>query len=156
MDQDFGFSHYSAPACDIHGQPTDDGYRLTYAAVHGQPLWDWRPPNCGKNGFTNSDVAAGDTGIRTVHVEELRNRIDTRRRHVGLSDFQWTDRTVVAGVTTVRAVHLRELRTALDAAYIAAGRNVPMYTDQMIVALVTPIKAVHLRELHEAVVALEE
>ena len=105
--------------------------------------------------FTDDPITAGVTGIRAVHITELRNRIDALRVRFALSSFAWTDGSLVSGSTIVRAVHLIELRIALQQAYQAAAQAAPTYTDPTLVPNSTLIKAVHVRELRTAVAALE-
>jgi uncharacterized delta-60 repeat protein len=105
--------------------------------------------------FTDPSLAAGVTPIRTVHIAELRTRVDALRVKDGLSAYAWTDATLVAGHAKIRAVHITELRAALQQAYVAAGVTPPVYTDQALAPGLTAVKAVHVLELRSAVVALE-
>jgi hypothetical protein len=111
-------------------------------------------PSSGAPTFTDDPLQAGTTGVKAVHITELRQRIDEVRTRHGLGAFGWTDATLVPGVTMVKRVHLTELRTALNEAYVAAGRPAPSYTTPTIVAGATVIAAVHVVELRAAVVGI--
>jgi glucose/arabinose dehydrogenase len=104
--------------------------------------------------FTDDPLLAGSTVVKTIHVTELRARIDALRSVVALPPFTWTDATLLAGATTVRAVHVGEMRAALDEAFGAAGQPTPAYTDPAL-GPGAPIRAVHVAELRLAVVDLE-
>ena len=101
--------------------------------------------------FTDDPLRAGETPIRALHFEELRERINARRAAAGLRLFAWTDAALVVGVTSVRGVHLLELRVALEEVYVEDGRAPPRWRD---VAL-DVIRAQHVMELRAAVLALE-
>jgi hypothetical protein len=104
--------------------------------------------------FTDHPLTAGVHVMRTVHITELRSRIDALRTGRGLPAASWTG-TLSSGMTVIRAAHLAELRTALDTVYLAAGQTPPAYTDAVLTAGWTAIKATHVTELRAAVVALE-
>ena len=118
----------------------------------GGKLYAYHMPRGGRV-FTDPLLEAGVTAFRTVHVTELRDRIDNLRIANGLSAFSWTDPVILSGVTPIRAVHLTELRTALDQAYATAGRIRPRYAEAIRAGGV--IKAAHVTELRRLVVALE-
>jgi hypothetical protein len=101
--------------------------------------------------FTDDPLTAASTGIKAVHITELRVAIDIVRVAHGLGAFTWTDPTLTPGSSMAAATHLMELRTALSQAYQAAGQAAPVYTDPTIVAGGTVIKASHLNELRAAV-----
>ena len=103
--------------------------------------------------FTDDPLVAGATAIRTIHLVELRDRIDALRAVHGLPAFGFTD-SVLGAAAPVRAVYLTELRTALNAAYVAAGESVPVYTDPAL-GVGTPIRTIHITELRQFVIALE-
>src|SRR5204862_485959 len=63
----------------------------------------------GRTQFTDSVLSSGATGVRAVHLQELRNRIDLLRASMNLSAFDWTDVTVTAGMSTIRAQHIVDL-----------------------------------------------
>ena len=150
MDQDYGTFHHSAPSCA--------NMKNVYASNYGDPLWNWAPSACYRSpgsGFSDNHFTPGQTNIRALHVEELRERIDAQRLFFGLDAFVWTDSPILVGVTPIKAVHLTELRTALNGAYAAAGLDAPVYSSGPVVPGVTLIRAAHLSELHVAVVELE-
>jgi hypothetical protein len=102
--------------------------------------------------FTDATLSATSSGIRAVHVVELRARINAVRQANGLAAVAWTDATLDGVV--VKLVHLTELRAALVGAYQAAQRVPPSFTDPT-PSTSTSIKAIHIAELRIAVVALE-
>ena len=102
--------------------------------------------------FSDEPLTAG-MPIRSVHITELRDRINGVRARCGLAVFGFTDPSLVAGATVVRSVHLAELRTALLQAYGACGVAPPAFTDPSIAGGV--IRAIHISELRSAVLALE-
>ncbi|MGZ7041906.1 MAG: hypothetical protein ACXVH7_08960, partial [Thermoanaerobaculia bacterium] len=103
-------------------------------------------------GFTDDPLQVGITGIKIVHISELRARIDNIRNTLTLPAFSWTD-DPLKGIA-IQTVHVTELRTALEEAYKAASKTLPTYTDPNLAAG-TPIRAVHITELRAAVVAIE-
>jgi hypothetical protein len=104
--------------------------------------------------FSDHPLTAGVHVMRTVHITELRSRIDALRTGRGLPAASWTG-TLSSGMTVIRAAHLAELRTALNAVYLAVGQTPPTYIDSVLTAGWTAIKAAHITELRAAVVALE-
>ena len=92
-------------------------------------------------------------GAGTVHLTELRDRIDAARRACGLGGVSWTEPHVVSGVTPIRAVHVTQPRAALAEAYGACGRTPPPWTDPDL-GPGTPVKALHFAELGDAAQAL--
>jgi hypothetical protein len=105
--------------------------------------------------FSDNPVVAHATFVRSLHVSQLRTRVNALRVRCGLTPAAFTDGTLAPGATIVKAAHIVELRTALDAAYSACGSAVPAYTDPTLAANATAIKAAHINELRAAVVALE-
>jgi hypothetical protein len=96
----------------------------------------------------------GVTLIRTVHIAELRARIDAVRARYALAPFAYTNAPIVAGASVVMAVDITELRTALAQAYASAGTSPPTYTDPGLGAG-TIVQAVHIAELRLALLANE-
>ena len=139
MDQDYGFTHNSAPSCN--------NMRMTYSELNGDPNWQWRPTGCSPPmGVTEPEPdPVGARSIRAVHVTELRQRVNALRQRFGLSVYTWTDATITPEVTPVKAVHVTEVRTALNEAYRAANRDTPQFTDAVITPRVTPIRQVHFQ-----------
>jgi hypothetical protein len=101
----------------------------------------------------SDEPLTGGMPIRSVHITELRDRINGVRTRCGLTVFGFTDVSLVAGATSVRSVHLAELRTALLQAYGACGVAPPAFTDPPVAGGV--IRAIHVSELRSAVLALE-
>ena len=104
--------------------------------------------------FTDPALSGGRAGLRSLHLTELRTRIDDARGRCGLSSFPWTDPDIVPGVTPVKAVHITQPRTALEEAYAACSYDMPHWTDPGLGAG-TPVKGVHFTELRIAVRGLE-
>ncbi len=102
--------------------------------------------------FTDPTITGG-IYIKTVHVSELRTRIDNARTARGLPSFSWTDPTLGATATAVKAVHFMEMRTALAQLYAAAGVALPAFTDATLSGVA--VKAAHIMELRAAVAAIE-
>lgn len=102
--------------------------------------------------FTDDPLLAGETSIRSLHIGELRTRIDALRGRFGLQPFSWTNASL-AGVLA-RAVHIMELRIALAQVYEEAGEVPPKYTEPTLGAGVV-MKAAHVQELRVAVAAIE-
>jgi hypothetical protein len=104
--------------------------------------------------FTDGQLTAGSTRVKSIHFVELRQLINTLRTRFSLGAFAWTDATLTAGVTPARALHVNELRTALNAVYVAVGRLAPIYTHATITAGSTVITAVDIAELRAAILAV--
>jgi len=105
--------------------------------------------------FTDDPLTAQVTPVKTAHITELREAINTLRSNNGLAAFSFTDSTLTAGVTQIRSFHLTELRTALDEVYDVLGRARPSYTDPTIVAGQTVIKKSRIEEIRAAIRAVE-
>jgi hypothetical protein len=103
--------------------------------------------------FADNPLVAGTTLVKTVHVTELRTRINLLRADCGLGQFTFTDTSLSGAI--IKAIHITEMRTALNAAYAACGVAAPTYTDPTITGGSTRVKAAHITELRNAVVALE-
>jgi hypothetical protein len=104
--------------------------------------------------FSDDPLAAGLISIRTVHIQEIRDRIDENRRALGLPVLTWTDPTLVPGVTLVEARHVLELRAGVDALYQSRGMPPPAYTHPVAPGAV--INAADLQELRNALVVFEQ
>ncbi len=78
--------------------------------------------------WTDATLTAGVTPIKAVHLNELRDCANSRRRAVGLSPYSWTDATIVVSSTPVKAVHVNQLRTAISEIYTTCGRTAPTWT----------------------------
>jgi hypothetical protein len=103
--------------------------------------------------FTDDPLISGVTYVKSLHITELRTRIDVLRVGRKLPTFPWTDPALGPGAA-IRAIHVVELRAALEQAYGAAGLPPPFFADA-ITPRSTPIRAVHIQELRQAVVGLE-
>lgn len=128
-------------------------YSLNTSSVTSGSSLLWTLPGSSAS-FTDS-LIAGVTPLRTVHITELRARIDAVRSRFGLSAQAWSDPVLVAGVTAAKALHVTELRTALDESFAAAGMARVAYTDPAILNGDTVVTARHLLELRAAVILLE-
>ena len=127
------------------------------AANNDTDAWDAvrvtiAPGGPGSGGrFTDDPVRAGRTMVKTVHITELRERIDRLRTHYGASRFAWAG--AITRGAPIRATHLLELRQALNGAYNAAGRTPPTYSVGLVRGL--PVRAQHVNELRRAIERLE-
>jgi hypothetical protein len=126
-----------------------NGVGTTYANGTSTAFWSFRT----LGPFTDDPLTPG-TFVKSVHITELRERIDALRAAHGLPAYNWADPNVVVGFSVVRAQHLLDLRTALAQAYIAAGMTPPAYMDPGLGAGTT-IRTVHIAELRAAVAALQ-
>ena len=133
--------HFRAVATTTDGSITN-GLDALFATTAGKEC-----------AFTDNPLAVGATEIKTVHISQLRSRIDALRVRFGLGTFAWTDPTLTSGMTVIRAVHIIELRGALEGAYKAAGRSVPGFTDLTLAGV--QVKVVHIEQLRSAVIGLE-
>jgi hypothetical protein len=97
--------------------------------------------------FTDSSLVAAQTTIKTAHLIELRNAINTLRSRNGLAAASFTDVPPVV----VRLEHIGELRTALASVFTSIGRIAPAYTDPALSRNVTPVKAIHFEQLRAAI-----
>jgi M6 family metalloprotease-like protein len=105
------------------------------------------------SGFTDDPLVAGTTTIKAVHLQELRDRINTLRVSAGLTAATFTDSTLTAGSTTVKAVHITELRARLAEVYVAQSLTAPTYTTDPTLTTATGVKAAHITELRAAILA---
>jgi hypothetical protein len=103
--------------------------------------------------FTDDGLAARAAAIRSVHILELRNRIDILRTRSGLPAFPWTDPALIPGATMMRAIHVGDLRDALAAVYAATGNEQPSYGNQLLQGAL--IRVQDVLELRAAVLAVE-
>ena len=98
--------------------------------------------------------------IRSVHMTELRMRIDAARALFGLPPYPYTNRSITPGISTIQAVDITEMLTGLKEAFATAHLAWP-FTDSVVTftdPVVTPgtlIRSEHIRELRDAVQALE-
>ena len=96
--------------------------------------------------FTNT-LFPYATQVKAVHLEELRQSIQTLRDRYSLPAVWWTDPYLVARVTTVKAAHLTELRSALTEVYTAAGLPPPGWTPVTVTRWMTVITAAQIAEV---------
>jgi Divergent InlB B-repeat domain len=103
--------------------------------------------------FTDAQLVPQTTGIKVVHVAELRTAIAMARARNGVPAFTWRD-TLTAKTTAIKAAHINEMRTAINQIYQALGRTLPTYTDPALFPFRTVAKSAHIQELRNAVSAL--
>ena len=115
---------------------------------------DFEVVKLGYHPFTDAILTPEVSAIRTIHISELRARVNALRQRVGLPAYPWADPGLTAGPTWIRARHILDLRAALAAVYNAAHRTAPTYTDATL-DVGMPLKAVHITELRDAVIAVE-
>jgi uncharacterized repeat protein (TIGR03803 family) len=104
--------------------------------------------------FTDDTLTPQVTQVKTVHISEIRSRIDALRAQLGLAPYNWTDPLLIPTATLIRAEHILDVRTALSQVYVAAGLTPPTYTDPAL-GPNTPIKAIHIIEIRAGIVAIE-
>jgi 6-phosphogluconolactonase len=93
--------------------------------------------------------------IKTIHITELRARVDAVRAQYGFAPYAYTDPTLTAATTIIQVAHISDLRAALAEVYTAAGIAPPSYTDPALSSGTIVVKAAHIMELRSAVIALE-
>jgi len=108
-------------------------------------------PQGGTPVFTDDPLTAGETGIKAVHISELRAAVNQLRGRGGLAAATWTDDPLTSGGTSIKAVHIIELRARLNEARAALGLSNPAYTDPTLTEGSTTIKTVHIQELRDRV-----
>lgn len=101
--------------------------------------------------WTDSNIIAGTTRIRAVHINELRANTNLRRQDAGLTDYTWTDSTLATGTTKIKTAHLQEIRNAVSEVYTTCGQTAPVFTDSTITAGATKARKVHIDELRNAI-----
>jgi hypothetical protein len=99
--------------------------------------------------FTNDPLVINGTGVKRVHLIELRAAVNAARATAGLEAAVLTDPTITVGVTRPKAVHITELRTALNQALTLLAIPLPTYTPTASSGSV--VRAVHVQELRTAV-----
>ncbi|HPN30527.1 MAG TPA: right-handed parallel beta-helix repeat-containing protein [bacterium] len=97
--------------------------------------------------WTDTPLIAGQTLIRKIHIDELREEINFVRKFRGISAFPWTDPVITAGETLIRKIHLDELRTAAEQAASTAKEPTPVWTDSTISSGQTLIRKKHFDEI---------
>lgn len=102
--------------------------------------------------FTDDPLVAGTTGLKAIHITELRHYVDVLRARYALPSYSWTDSALTPGSVLISASHVTELRTGLAEVYAAAGRTAPVYSDSPIAG--GAIRAIHLAELRAAISAI--
>jgi CubicO group peptidase (beta-lactamase class C family) len=103
-------------------------------------------------GFSDDPLISGVTTVKSVHLNELRSRIDWARARRGLPPYGYSD--AISPGTAIKVSHVTDCRTALAAVYLALSQPAPTYTDVNLVAGMS-IRAVHVAELRTAVRAVE-
>jgi hypothetical protein len=99
--------------------------------------------------FTDASLSACGTGIKLVHINELRSTVQMARASIGLGAFAFTDPTLLT-TTKIKAVHINELRTAIAPVLTAIGVT-PTYADPTITAGTTTVKSTHVRDLRNTI-----
>ena len=99
--------------------------------------------------FTDDPVVAHSTGVKAVHLTELRQAINAMRAAAGLTATTFADPSL--GTLKIRALHFQEMRTALTQARTSLGLGPVVFTDPTINAGTTSVRAAHLQELRNAV-----
>jgi hypothetical protein len=99
--------------------------------------------------FTDDSLSACGTGIKTLHITQLRTAVNVARASIGLGAFAFTDPTLLT-TTKIKAVHINELRTAVAPVLTAIGVT-PTYADPTITAGTTRVKSTHIRDLRNTI-----
>jgi hypothetical protein len=132
----------------------DDALHAAANAVTTWPDVDLFPgyglPNR-SHAFTDEALTAGVV-VKSVHVSELRTRIEWARARRGLAPFGYAE--AIAPGTGIKASHVIELRSALAAVYAALTLSPPAYTDPVLTTGMV-IKAAHIAELRAGVRAID-
>ena len=133
---------------------------LTYEAVEAD---EGAVPTTTRNGSVqvvttslafNSQLSAGATPVRAIHLTELRAAVDALRERYSLPAYPWTDPYLVAGVTTIKAVHVSDLRDALAEVYAVAGITPPTWSPAVLTPRATVITSAVFNEIRAAVLGL--
>jgi YD repeat-containing protein len=98
--------------------------------------------------FTDDPLVTG-TGVKALHITQLRQAVNTVRAAAGLAAAIWTD-AALTGIV-VKAVHLQELRNNLNQALTTLGLPASNFTDPTLTSLVTAVKAVHVGDPRQGV-----
>ena len=100
--------------------------------------------------FTDDPLIPLATGVKALHVNELRQAVNALRAAAGLPPAIFTGPAVTIA-TSVKASHLRELRIALSQARTPLGLGSVTFTDATVTEGATQVRAVHLTELRNGV-----
>jgi hypothetical protein len=95
--------------------------------------------------YTDDPPVAQITVIRSAHLDDIRNAVNSVRAFAGLSAANWTD-PALSGVVA-KAVHVQELRDRLGEALAIIGISLGSYTDPTLTPGATIIKAAHIDEI---------
>src|ERR1051325_2012798 len=95
--------------------------------------------------YTDAQLTAGVTAIKRVHIDELRQAVNSVRRAVALPDRAWQDPNLAGA--NVRGIHLKEMRDSLDQAFAVVNAPAATYTDATITPGVSLINKVDIEEL---------
>lgn len=74
----------------------------------------YRKARPSQTAYTDSNIVAGSTNVKAVHMLELQSDINALRRYYGLADYAFTE--IRAGYTSLAGWngHINELRAAVD------------------------------------------
>lgn len=92
--------------------------------------------------FTDATIIPRVTGVKALHVAELRDAANAFRALAGLPPATWTDST------TILAAQFNELRTAINAARTALGFGAALFSETLTTGV--PVRQTHLTGLREA------
>jgi hypothetical protein len=100
--------------------------------------------------FADDPLVVGMTGVKSVHVTQLRTAVNAVRILAGAGAASFTDPDLGTSIF-VRKIHMDELRTALNGGRTALLLPAISFTEPTLTALATTIKAIHFAELRAGV-----
>ncbi|MBP7653540.1 right-handed parallel beta-helix repeat-containing protein [Candidatus Dependentiae bacterium] len=144
----YGNTVYFNPQVNLN----DSVYRWTVVAYDSDLYSDTSTSRYFKIGgrvWTDTQLTTGQSLIRKIHIDELRDEINFARKLRGLSAFSWTDPVITASQTLIRKTHIDELRSAEEQTATAAKAQTPVWTDSNITSGETLIRKIHFDELRQ-------
>ncbi len=139
----------------VGGNSTTDTGLVPYTTytyrvrVSVAPLPELSSPDLATTVIFTDDPLGPGTGMKAVHVNELRGAVNAMRAAAGLAAQTFTDSVTIGG--PFKALHITELRSSLNAARTALGLPAIAFTDPALTAGTTMVKAAHVSELRNGV-----
>jgi hypothetical protein len=132
------------------GRTANTAYLYKVRAVNGGESIDSNIDLATTVIFTDDPLTGGSTGLKAIHVTQLRTAVNAVRTLAALGAGTFIDPTVTSGVTVIKPAHVTDLRTALNAARSVLALSALTYADS-ITTSVTKVKASHFTELRNGV-----